>query len=205
MSLVASKRPISGLLFLYPLFASGSLPAARRHESSARRTAKRLRVKPDHSFASFIPTDQLRDNVVFNPPSSSPSSYQTPAAFLPPSDPRRSLLAQSHEHANPYAQPNKRLPPPIKKPMEKKYHLKEADIAEIRQLRQKDPITWSRKKLAQKFDCSEFFVSMVCEASPERRQQQQMALDDIKARWGNRRRYAREDRQKRRTLWARDE
>ncbi|KAL8810936.1 MAG: hypothetical protein Q9223_007645 [Gallowayella weberi] len=205
MSLVASKRPISGLLFLYPSFASASLPAARRHESSARRTTKKLRIKSDHSFTSSIPTDQLRDNVVFNPPSSSPSSYQTPAAFLPPSDPRRSLLAQSHEHTNPYAQPDKRLPQPVKKPLEKKYHLKEDDIAEIRQLRQKDPITWSRKKLAQKFDCSEFFVSMICEASPERRRQQQMALDEIKARWGKRRRYAREDRQKRRTLWARDE
>ncbi|KAL8675907.1 MAG: hypothetical protein Q9224_000706 [Gallowayella concinna] len=204
MSLVASKRPIFGLLFLYPSLAERSLPAARRHESSARRTAKRLRVKPDPSFASSIPTDQLRDNVVFNPPSSSPSPYQTPVAFLPPSDPRRSLLAQSHEHANPYAQPDKRLPPAIEKPREKKYHLKEAEIAEIRQLRLKDPFTWSRKKLAQKYDCSEFFVSMICEASPERKRQQQMALDDIKARWGNRRRYAREDRQKRRTLWGRD-
>ncbi|KAL8896977.1 MAG: hypothetical protein Q9192_002801 [Flavoplaca navasiana] len=205
MSLAASKRPISRLLFLYPPFVQGTVPAARRHESSARRTTKRLRVKPDPSFIPSTLTSQLQDNVIFNPPSSSPSSYQTPAAFLPPSDPRRSLLVRSHEHDNPYAQPNKRLPPPIQKPAEKRYHLKEDEIAEIRLLRQKDPDTWTRKKLAQKFDCSEFFVSMICEASQERKQKQQLALDDIKARWGKRRTYAREDRQKRRILWGRDE
>ncbi|KAL8673617.1 MAG: hypothetical protein Q9168_001972 [Polycauliona sp. 1 TL-2023] len=205
MSLAASKRPVSNLLFLYPQLVQGAVPATRRHESSARRTTKRLRVKPDPSFIPSNPTDRIQDSVIFNPPSSSPSPFQTPAAFLPPSDPRRSLLARSHEHANPYSQPNKRLPPPIQKPTEKRYHLQESEIAEIRQLRQKDPDTWTRKKLAQKFDCSEFFVSMICEASLERKQQQQAALDDIKARWGKRRTYAREDRQKRRVLWGRDE
>ncbi|KAI4094810.1 MAG: hypothetical protein LQ348_003197 [Seirophora lacunosa] len=206
MSLAVPKRPVINLLFLYPSFAQSSVPAVRRHESSARRTTKRLRVKPDpSSFAPPVTADQLQQNVVFNPPSSSPSPYHTPAVFLPRSDPRRSLLAQAHDHANPYAQPNKRLPPPTKKSVEKRYHLKEEEIAEIRRLRLEDPFTWSRKKLAQKFDCSDFFVAMICEASPERKKQQQRALDEIKARWGNRRRHAREDRQKRRILWGRDE
>ncbi|KAI4121825.1 MAG: hypothetical protein LQ338_006157 [Usnochroma carphineum] len=205
MSLAVPKRPVTSLLFLYPPYLHGTTPATRRHESSARRTTKRLRVKPDPSFAPSLTADQLQQHVVFNPPSSSPSPYQTPPAFLPPSDPRRFLLTQAHEHANPYAQPNKRLPPPISKPVDKKYHLKEDEIAEIHRLRQEDPFTWSRKKLAQKFDCSEFFVAMICEVSPERKAQQQRALDEIKARWGNRRRHAREDRQKRRVLWGRDE
>ncbi|KAL8906774.1 MAG: hypothetical protein Q9207_001829 [Kuettlingeria erythrocarpa] len=207
MNLAVSKRPATNLIFLYPSFVHvhGPLPAARRHESSARRTTKRLRVKSDPSFANPITSGQLQQHVVFNPPSSSPSPYQTPAVFLPPSDPRRSLLTQAHEHANPYAHPDKRLPPPIGKPEEKRYHLKEAEIAEIHRLRKEDPSTWSRKKLAQKFNCSEFFVAMVCEADPERKAQQQRVLDEIKARWGNRRRYAREDRQKRRVLWGRDE
>ncbi|KAL8704026.1 MAG: hypothetical protein Q9201_002798 [Fulgogasparrea decipioides] len=207
MNLAASsKRRFTHLPFLYPSFTQGAIAAARRHQSSARRTTKRLRVQPDPSFISSIPTDQLQDHVIFNPPSSSPSPYHTPVAFLPPSDPRRSLLSQSYDHANPYAQPGKRLPPPAqKKSPEKRYHLGEKEIAEIHRLRKEDPFTWSRKKLAQKFDCSEFFVAMVCEASPERKEQQRKALEDIKARWGKRRRYAREDRQKRRELWGRDE
>ncbi|KAL8918288.1 MAG: hypothetical protein Q9208_007456 [Pyrenodesmia sp. 3 TL-2023] len=205
MNLAVPKRPVTNLIFLYPSFVHKTIPAARRHESSARRTTKRLRVKPNPSFAPPITADQLQQHVVFNPPSSSPSPYQTPAAFLPPSDPRRSLLIQAHEHANPYAQRNKRLPPPIEKPEEKMYHLKEEEITEIHRLRKEDPFTWSSKKLAKKFNCSQFFVAMICEASPERKAQQQRALDEIKARWGNRRRYAREDRQKRKALWGRDE
>ncbi|KAL8693949.1 MAG: hypothetical protein Q9218_001307 [Villophora microphyllina] len=201
------KRPAIGLPFLYPSFLHRAIPipADRRHQSTARRTTKRLRVKADPSFVSSIPPEQLRDHIIFNPPSSSPSPYHTPLAFLPPGDPRRSLLAQSHEHENPYAQPNKCLPPPaFKIPPEKKYHLKENDIREIRKLRLEDPFVWSRKKLAQKFDCSEWFVASVCNATSERKAHDLKELEEIKARWGNRRRYAREDRQKRRELWGRD-
>ena len=205
MNHAVSKRPTANLLFLYPPFVASSTPAFRRQESSARRTTKRLRVKPDPSFTGRVPVNQLQDHVIFNPPSSAPSQYQTPLAFLPPNDPRRALLARSHEHANPYAQPNKRLPPPLEKPQEKKYHLKEEDIAEMRYLRQKDPFTWTRSRLAEKFDCSQAFVAVVCEASKERKQEQQQVLERIKDRWGTRRRHAREDREKRKALWGRDD
>ncbi|KAL8939138.1 MAG: hypothetical protein Q9211_002874 [Gyalolechia sp. 1 TL-2023] len=205
MTLAIPKRPVTNLLFLYPPLARGTIPAVRRHESSARRTAKRLRVKPDPSFAPSDATDQLQGRVVFNPPSSSPSPYLTPAAFLPPSDPRRSLLTQAHRHANPYAQPEQRLPPPAKKSVEeKRYHLEKEEIEEIRRLRQEDPATWTRNKLARKFDCSDFFVAMVCEASPSRKAEQQKALDEIKGRWSVRRRRAKEDRERRKALWGRD-
>ncbi|KAI4186541.1 MAG: hypothetical protein L6R41_003415 [Letrouitia leprolyta] len=203
MALAIPKRPATNLLFLYPSFAR-IIPATRRHESSARRTTKRLRVNSDPSFNPSTTTDQLQHQVIFNPPSSSPSPYHTPSAFLPPNDPRRSLLTQAHDHANPYAQPKQPLPPPVKKSVEKRYHLKEEEIEEIRRLRQEDPDTWTRNKLARKFNCSDFFIAMVCEASPSRKAQQQKAIDEIRARWGNRRRHAREDRQKRRVLWGRD-
>ncbi|KAL9613202.1 MAG: hypothetical protein Q9167_002218 [Letrouitia subvulpina] len=156
------------------------------------------------TFTSSIPADQLQDHVVFNPPSSAPSSYHTPVAFLPPNDPRRTLLTQSHERANPYSNSDKRLPPPVRQPYEKKYHLKEEDIAEIRRLRREDPSTWTRIKLAKKFECSQFFIALVCEASQERKAQHREALEAVKSKWGKKRRYAREDRQKRRELWGRD-
>ncbi|KAL8641018.1 MAG: hypothetical protein Q9228_002130 [Teloschistes exilis] len=202
------KRPPVSLPFLYPsiLHRVIPIPADRRHQSSARRTTKRLRVKPDPSLVSSIPPEQLRDHVIFNPPSSSSQPYHTPLAFLPPGDPRRSLLAKSHEHENPYAQPDKRLPPPaFKIPPEKKYHLKEDDIRAIRKLRMEDPFTWSRRKLAQLFDCSEWFISSVCNAPYERTNQYEREMEDHRARWGKRRRHAREDRQKRREMWGRDE
>ncbi|KAI4257321.1 MAG: hypothetical protein LQ352_001671 [Teloschistes flavicans] len=209
MNLAASlKRPAVSLTFLYPTSFQRPIPIRvdRRHQSSARRTTKRLRVKPDPSLVSSIPPKQLRDHVIFNPPSSSPSPYHTPLAFLPPSDPRRALLVQSHEHDNPHAQADKHLPPPaFKISPPKRYHLKEDDIRAIRKLRLEDPLTWSRKKLAQRFDCSEWFVASVCNAPSERKAQHEKELEEIRARWGNRRRYAREDRQKRREMWGRDE
>ncbi|MCJ1468219.1 hypothetical protein MMC07_006847 [Pseudocyphellaria aurata] len=182
------------------------VPAFRRHASSSRRTAKKLRVKPDQTFTSSIPPDKLYDHIVFNPPSSAPSVYHTPAAFLPPSDPRRQLLAESFSHANPYDDPNRELPPPARRlPQEKRYHLREEEIAEIRRLRTLDPNVWTRKKLAEKFDCSQFFVGMVVQASKEKKEKEKQILESVKEKWGRRKRYAREDRRKRRELWERDE
>ena len=74
----------------------------------------------------------------------------------------------------------------------------------MRKLRSEDPFTWTRAKLAEKFACSQFFVGMVVEASKERKDWARQLLDNVKAKWGKRRRYAREDRAKRRELWARD-
>lgn len=91
-----------------------------------------------------------------------------------------------------------------KNTQEKKYHLSEKDIQEIRKLRTDDPYTWTRKKLAEKFECSQFFVGMICEAPVEKKELERGKLEAIKERWGRRRRYARDDRGKRRELWARD-
>ena len=90
------------------------------------------------------------------------------------------------------------------KPYEKKYHLGENEFDEIRRLRAEDPAKWTRSKLAEKFNCSQFFVGMVS-PNDERARLDKVALEQIKERWGRKRRYAREDRQKRREMWGRDE
>ena len=206
MNIILPRRPIISLSFLLPSYSTAVQTVPRRHESSARRTTKRLRTKPDPSFTSSskLPPG-TQDHIVFNPPSSAPSPYLTPPIFLPPNDPRRRLLIQSHNHANPYQEPDRRLPPPVREPYEKKYHLDEAQVAEIRRLRTEDPFVWTRANLAAKFGCTQFFVGMVCEASKERKEQSRQTLENVKARWGKRRRYAREDRTKRRDSWGRDE
>lgn len=77
-------------------------------------------------------------------------------------------------------------------------------MEEIRKLRREDPDVWTRDKLAKKFDCSNLFVGIVCEASPERKEAQKQILEAVKLKWGRRRRVAREDRAKRREIWGRD-
>ena len=206
MNITVPRRPLANnLQFLFPSPLNPLSQIIRRHESSARRTTKRLRTKPDPSFTSSISPSHAQDHIVFNPPSSAPSVHHTPAAFLPPNDPRRQLLAQSHSYANPYNQPDRRLPPPVRKPCEKKYHLGEKEIEEIRKLRTEDPFKWTRKTLAEKYDCSQFFVGLICQASKERLEQQRQELENIKSKWGQRRRHAREDRTRRRELWGKDE
>lgn len=196
---VAPKRSFLRLPFLLPSWSESSPLVLRRNQSSYRRTKQRLRVKPD---ASFGPSQaQTHEHVIYNPPSSAPSVYQTPTKFLPSDDIRRTLRA-----ASPGGEPSQTdLPPVFKETPEKKYHLTPADIEEIRKLRLSDPMTWSRWKLARRFDCSPLFIAMVCEASPQKKEIQKQVLQAVQSRWGTKRRMAREDRELRKEAWGRDE
>ena len=207
MGLAAPFKPFAGLSFLLPSFPRTLIRVSRRHESSARRTTKRLRVKPSASFTANIPPEQSNDHIVFNPPFSAPSPYHTPPAFLPPNDPRRELLRESHTHTNPYRDPGKQLPPPINKKEEvpKRYHLTDKEIEEIRQLRGEDPERWTQTTLAEKYNCSEYFVGIVAPVTKARLEAHHRKKEEVEARWGRRRTYAREDRQRRKDMWGRDE
>lgn len=88
---------------------------------------------------------------------------------------------------------------------EKKYHLREKEIEEIRRLRTEDPNKWTMNKLADRFQCSQFFIGMVAKAPQGRIELAKKDLEAVKQKWGLRRTRAREDRQKRRELWGRDE
>ncbi|KAI9699688.1 MAG: hypothetical protein M1836_002722 [Candelina mexicana] len=169
-----------------------------RDESSYRRTKQRLRIKPE---ASFTQSSTRQDHIVFNPPSSAPSVYHTPPKFLPRNDQRQTFSSRISDSPG---FPKTELPPPVRKPYEKKYHLTEAHISEIRRLRKEDPSLWTREKLAKKFDCSNMFIGIVCEASKEHKEKQLRILEAVKSRWGRRRREAREDRTRRRETWGRD-
>ena len=193
---------------LSPLSNSG-IRICRRHESTARRLRQRLRVKPDQSFANTLPT---QDHIIYNPPSSAPSVYHTPSKFLPKDDPRRRLLSSaSTSSPTALARPTSNssnesnLPPPVRSPAEKKYHLTSADFAEVRQLRTEDPLKWTNTALAKKFQCSTVLIPMICSVPKEVKKLRDEKIEEIKRKWGPRRRAAREDRSRRRERWGRDE
>lgn len=170
-----------------------------RHVSSFRRTKKMLRVQPDPSFTT---TTGTQDHIIYNPPSSAPNVYHTPLKFLPKDDPRRRLHTLLQPTASATSTTNAApLPPPVRPVYEKKYHLKEADIEEIRRLRAEDPRQWTRVRLAEKFECSQFFVSLCCSA-PQIKDERQAELEKIKEKWGRTKREAREDRQIRKQGWG---
>ncbi|KAF2493222.1 hypothetical protein BU16DRAFT_528545 [Lophium mytilinum] len=166
-------------------------------------------------------------HIIFNPPSAAPSPTITPPKFLPASDPRRALYssftaastrsalqsrtpliaATGTSLSSPSllpARPSANLPPPVRGSgtYEKKYHLTDADIAEIRKLRTEDPYTWTRWRLAEKFGCSQFFVSLVVKA-PEKAAEVEASHQAARDRWGNRKRMADEDRKRRVASWGR--
>lgn len=74
---------------------------------------------------------------------------------------------------------------------------------EMRQLRAKDPKTWTRQKLAEKFGCSDFFVGITCK-NVKAGKAAERKLEEAKKKWGPRKTKAREDRVKRREAWGRD-
>jgi hypothetical protein len=76
-------------------------------------------------------------------------------------------------------------------------------VAEIRRLRAADPDTWTRVKLAERFGCSQFFVGLVAK-NKDKAEKVERAHEEMRNRWGVRRREAREDRVRRKSLWGRD-
>jgi len=95
------------------------------------------------------------------------------------------------------------LPPPLhgSVPPEKKYHLSEAQINDIRRLRAADPIANTRSKLAKQFNTTSWFISSVSKITKERKQKLDEEIEKQRGGWGERKRIAVDVRKKRRDFW----
>jgi len=89
-------------------------------------------------------------------------------------------------------------------------------MREIQKLRMQDPVKWTTHKLAKKYGCTSLFVTILSKAVEKEKEnnrslwlmekdRKEKALEAVKARWGDRRRMAREDRSKRIEMVLRDE
>ncbi|KAA8904293.1 hypothetical protein TRICI_005519 [Trichomonascus ciferrii] len=143
------------------------------------------------------PRIQLPKGLVYNPAPAAPTPYDTPAAFLPENDKR-----QIRKDAQPYD--DVKYMPPLTPRQRKQYNLTEEDMIEIQRLRKEDPEKWTRKALAEKFNCSEFFISIASTPHPDRQKEMDRRLDVIKSLWNESRYRARRDRERRKQLWLRD-
>ena len=178
-----------------------------RHAASARRHTKLLRLHP-HPSMVLTAVSPRTDHIIHNPPSSAPTPLITPTLFLPKDDPRRELFAATATTTAagaPAQEPGteaKDLPPPLREPREKTYHLTPQDCRRMRALRDNNPVKWHRDALAKEFNCSTLFVGMVCQASDQRLQLMALRANKVKSRWGSKRTLAREERVKRRAGWG---
>jgi len=165
-----------------------------------------LNIKPD---SSFLPSNNSprQDHIIFNPPSSAPSVLYTPLKFLPKEDKRRQLLEAT---AGRLQATQTTLPPPIHATQRvPHHHLSDKDIEEIHRLKRQEPDVWTNTKLARKFNCSSFFISICLSQSgvddTQRKKEMKAKWEAVQAKWGPRRRKAREDREKRVELALRGE
>ncbi|CAK7267343.1 hypothetical protein SEPCBS119000_002500 [Sporothrix epigloea] len=232
LSPLSSQRIVTTL----PSIPRGTLPshtpAGCRYQSTANRTKRALNIAPHASFLKngggrdkagtgsssgsssqvattlgTIPSSNGTTTLLYNPPASAPSVYQTPFKFLPKSDPRRrsnltaffkstsSAASSSTSQSTQSPELGHRSYTPTKQ-----YHLSEQDVAEIRRLRSLDPIEWSVHRLARHFECSPIFVMLVVRSSAEHRQAKLAEAEAARSRWGPIRTKARSDRLKRREM-----
>ncbi|RMZ89059.1 hypothetical protein DV736_g3694, partial [Chaetothyriales sp. CBS 134916] len=207
LSVSSPLRPASASFFKLCARYFSSTPG--HHEATYRRSRVKLKIKPD---PAFLPTKaEQHDHIIYNPPPSMPNVYHTPTIFLPKDDKRRGLRATALPTWAPQTSavlpplPPGVLPPPVRKPYEKKYHLTKAQIEEIRRLAEEDPAKWTRTTLSKKFECSPFFITMIFDGMDKKKNRLQKEVTAaVKSHWGVKRRTAREDRQIRKERWFRD-
>ncbi|UNI21185.1 hypothetical protein JDV02_007197 [Purpureocillium takamizusanense] len=166
---------------------------------------------------SFLPDRSTpfpaADSIIYNPPASEASPAHTPFIFLPRSDPRRAALVRLRNSPDaaasalaPTPVEDGDLPPAMRYPRRQpRYNLKKEDIAEIKRLREEDPIKWSVGQLSKKFDCSPIFVRMVAPAPAEHLDYLKAKLERKMTRWGPKKTQAREDRRRRAEMVYRGE
>nr|POE54360.1 54s ribosomal protein l20, mitochondrial [Quercus suber] len=205
----------------------------RRDQSTYARTRKALRVKPDPSFlpSTTEPRDHIIFNPPSSLPSvyHTPSKFlpktdprrklhslaKPPPQILSPTNTAAAALAPTPSGALSTIASMRRSTaahtpaisasalPTVRPKHERKLHLTQTAVDEMRRLRAEDPRKWTRMALAEKFECSQFFVSLCCSA-PQRKTEAQQALAEIKSRWGRRRTEARIQRTERKKMWGRD-
>lgn len=174
--------------------ATSRLGGARQFSSSAtasRNTpARRPRDPLEYSPEAVKHSLPTGETFIVRPPPSAESASSTIY------QPQALLAAQPLHGAEETA-----LPPALHAPQSKRNLLSSEQIAQIQQLRNADPLTNTKSKLAKKFGCSPLFISLVAPLAKEARQSKQMQHEMQKHSWGLNKRAGRAAREERRLLW----
>lgn len=230
-------NPSCSLLSNTPFAINPNVSNQTRSLHSGRRTRKLLNLPPAPFFGgalditgssgrsrtSSIPAPPPNDHIIYNPPPSAPNIHHTPLKFLPPTDIRRRLAAYNPTATTPSpSNPTSTsttpsssiwpehvpLPPGVFKTINpKKYHLTPVDFEEMRKLRKEDPSNWTLNRLADRFQCTNFFAGKVTAGIISEEYRKEAFAEHVanRKRWGVRRRKAKEERVRRREAWGRDE
>ncbi|KAA1469763.1 hypothetical protein DENSPDRAFT_642361 [Dentipellis sp. KUC8613] len=155
----------------------------------------RMRIKDPLANAPSATVTALPEDLTFihRPPPSleSPVSYTT--------NPTSPLLRKAHPSGD------APLPPHLHKVAPKKPSISEEALAEMRRLRASDPTAYTRKRLAEQFDCTVAFVGRMAPLSKQAKrdalERREVEHEDARSRWGEKKAIVREIRKKRREFW----
>ncbi|KAK0739914.1 mitochondrial ribosomal protein subunit L20-domain-containing protein [Apiosordaria backusii] len=191
-----------------------------RQKSTRARHKAALNIPAHPSFLSQPPDSTSpggSTTLIFNPPSSAPSVFQTPFKFLPKSDPRRRATLGSQLFSSsvttqfsPQSVDVSSLPTifddrsPATTP--KNHSLTKEDVEEMRRLRLADPVKNSVLSLARQFGCSVMFVMMCVQAGKEHRDKVHVEPHAAaREKWGPKKREAKMERKRRMEMLMRGE
>ncbi|CAH6720541.1 hypothetical protein CLIB1444_04S02410 [[Candida] jaroonii] len=124
--------------------------------------------KPKSRFNNVTSAFNFRpkptQGIIYQPPSTLPSVYQTPKSFLPPNDPRRELPYHKEYTAEELEDM------PIIHQTTKNYNVDDKTAMEIIKLRSEDPKEWTVNKLVKKFDVDANFIIAINKAFKDKPQ-----------------------------------
>lgn len=144
-----------------------------------------------------VPTEGL----IHNPPAAMPSVKDTPRAFLPANDPRLKFMQDRYKTYS----PEEIAEMPLIWGAKKDYSLTPEVITEIVRLREQDPHKWSIAKLAAKFNVETNKINVITGFSKAKQQRLLQELETVQKSWSAKTKIAREDRQRRKQMWLRNE
>ncbi|GJJ13279.1 hypothetical protein Clacol_007530 [Clathrus columnatus] len=98
------------------------------------------------------------------------------------------------------------LPPPLwKEALKPKHQLTPEQVEEIKRLRNEDPVTWTRQKLAKKFGCKACYIPMIAPLDKSVHKgilaEKDAEHERNRSRWGENKATAKAIRRKRKALW----
>jgi len=188
------------------IFSSTPTRLGRLFRQQHRLYATRRPERPQQKIKDPLDNDpnaqrfQLQDKnftFVHRTPPSAPTPFSLTTA---PASPLLNTASNAPEAA-----PNA-LPPPLWDGHPKQHRiLSEAEVDQIRALRNTDPHSNTASKLAAQFGCSSKFVAMVAPLSKQLKQERLRLRDEehenARSKWGSRKHLVKEIRAKRKSYW----
>ncbi|GAA5995356.1 mitochondrial 54S ribosomal protein mL58 MRPL20 [Rhodotorula paludigena] len=200
-------------------FAATSAVCKQLARASSGRLARTRDPLLSSALAHHFSLDDGSHFVARPPPSVLPPTVPVPATSASPAlaaalanSPFASAVAPSPlgAHLAPAQGSTAHLLPPLRAPpVAARATLSPADVAELQQLRRSRPTYWTRSRLAAKFGVTQQVVGTLGwgegpearRAERERRDQVERRADKREAQYGWKKQIAREERQRRRSMW----